>query len=160
VRNIWSVPVQNWSYVTPVGASVCHTCPIVWLSQGSAPGKPGSSATALRLGTATSAATILGFRPIVLGYAAAALGWLAAGNDSCAAGDRCSLAPGGVQVVLDLDFSASNSRGTLTATGTEDRADRLQSNPRLRWIVGLRGELEQGVEDTMISTSGMRVEAS
>jgi hypothetical protein len=43
-----------------------------------------------------------------LGDAAVALARMEAGIDPCSAGDRRSLASGGVQVVLDLALAASN----------------------------------------------------
>jgi len=50
------------------------------------------------------------FRQFVLGSVAAAQAWMEAGGDSRSVRDRCSLASGRIQAVLDLAFAASAPR--------------------------------------------------
>ena len=75
-------------------------------------GKLGAPATTRCFETAAPTTAIRRARQIVLGDFAADLAGMEAGFDSDPTGDRCSLAPGGVQIVLDVALAASNPRGT------------------------------------------------
>jgi len=92
-------------------ASVRSGTSILLLSPRPTVRESGSSATTRRFETKAPSAEVCYSRQIVLGNLAAALAGMETSVDSCPARDRCSLASGRIQVVLDLALAASKPRG-------------------------------------------------
>jgi hypothetical protein len=92
-------------------ATVRSGTSILLLSPRSIVGKLGSPAAARRLETEASSPAICRTEQIVLGDIAAPLAGMETSVDSCPARDRCSLASGRIQVVLDVALAASQPCG-------------------------------------------------
>jgi hypothetical protein len=99
------------SYAPLVEAPVRPFYSIFPLPSKSAFGKLGASTTTRRFQAKASAAAILCKRQVVLGDLATVLAGLEEGLDSAPTGDCRSLAPSGIQAVLDMAFAASYSCG-------------------------------------------------
>ena len=99
------------AYAPLVEAPVRLGTSILLLSPRSIVGKLGSPAAARRLETEASSPAICRTEQIVLGDIAAPLAGMETSVDSCPARDRCSLASGRIQVVLDVALAASQPCG-------------------------------------------------
>ena len=98
------------AYALFVEATVCPACLVYPFSPRPVVGKLGTSPTTRRIEAEASSAALCRTRQIVLGDSAAALAEMGMGLGPCPAGDRCSLAQGRIQVVLDMALAASEPR--------------------------------------------------
>jgi len=96
------VPCKINIYVAFAASSVHFDFILVLFSPRPALGEFGTSATACRFETTTSATTICCLRPIILGDLVTDLEWMEAGVDSCPAGDCGAMASGRLKSVLDM----------------------------------------------------------
>jgi hypothetical protein len=89
-RLTWPASMSNSSHAAPAQTSVHLACPISVFTPRPCVGKAGPSAAALRLVTAAPAATVLGFRPVLLGDVDPALARMEADIGPCPTRDCCS----------------------------------------------------------------------
>lgn len=74
-------------------------------------GMPGASAIACRLEATSSSTSPSRTGQVVLGRVVPAMAWVEAGIDLSLAKNCCSLASGGVQVILDVALATQGSCG-------------------------------------------------
>ena len=108
---IWALSVYNFSHAAPGEAAACSGDPILFFSPRSPLGEFSSPAAACCLETETFPSSPCRHRQAFLGHIAAVLVRVETGIDSRPAGDRCAMAPGRLQAVLDQALAASSSRG-------------------------------------------------
>src|SRR5580704_3731261 len=107
---IRTVSVYNFSHAVPGEAAACSGDHVLPFSPRSPLGEFGSPATTCCLETEAFSSSACCSRQTFLGDIAAVLVPVAGDIDSRSAGDRCAMAPGRLQAVLDLALAASHSR--------------------------------------------------
>src|SRR5277367_6503310 len=99
------------SHAVPGEAAACSCDHVLSFSPRSPLGEFHSPATTCCLEAEAFSSSACCYRQTFLGDIAALLVPVAGDIDSRSAGDRCAMAPGRLQAVLDLALAASNSRG-------------------------------------------------